>query len=63
MPQATCKDCPKRHIGCHATCEDYIAFRKALDEENRKRHEKERIERMVDNDYHSIRSRRRRKSR
>ena len=29
----TCKDCEKRHTGCHSTCEDYKAFRKERDEE------------------------------
>ncbi len=23
----TCKDCPNRHVGCHATCPDYAAFK------------------------------------
>lgn len=33
-----CRDCvyPKRHPGCHAKCEEYIAERKALDEVNEK---------------------------
>lgn len=61
MLQATCKDCKRRHIGCHETCKDYIAFRKALDKFNKERYEKLRIERMVDDDYHRVRSRRRRK--
>ena len=32
-----CKDCPKRHPGCHGTCEWYKAERKALDTENARR--------------------------
>ena len=32
-----CKDCPKRHPGCHGTCEWYKAERKALDAENARR--------------------------
>ena len=27
-----CKDCPKRHAGCHATCEDYKREIEELDE-------------------------------
>ena len=27
-----CKDCTKRTLGCHSTCEDYLAFRKERDE-------------------------------
>lgn len=26
-----CKNCEKRHIGSHDTCEDYIAFRSERD--------------------------------
>lgn len=39
-----CKDCvpPKRHIGCHSTCEEYITSKKAYDEKMlREREEKE----------------------
>lgn len=34
---AVCKDCPKRHPGCHGDCEWYKAERKALDTENARR--------------------------
>lgn len=23
MTKPSCKDCPKRHVGCHAKCKDY----------------------------------------
>jgi len=26
MKTAPCKDCPDRTVGCHASCEKYIAF-------------------------------------
>lgn len=26
MKDCVCKDCEKRHIGCHGSCEDYKAF-------------------------------------
>lgn len=29
-----CKNCTKRFVGCHATCEEYIKARKKLDEKN-----------------------------
>ncbi len=32
-----CKDCPKRHPGCHGDCEWYKTERKALDKENTRR--------------------------
>lgn len=25
-----CKDCQKRHIGCHSSCEDYAELRKVF---------------------------------
>lgn len=33
MPRAPCKDCKKRAVGCHGTCEDYICFKKKAEEE------------------------------
>lgn len=27
-----CKDCDKRSVGCHSTCEKYIAFTKAREQ-------------------------------
>ena len=29
-----CKDCEKRTVGCHSTCEDYISFADAKRKEN-----------------------------
>ena len=29
-----CKDCTKRHLRCHSTCEDYLNFRQSKDKEN-----------------------------
>ena len=26
MKTAPCKDCQKRELGCHTTCEEYLAF-------------------------------------
>ena len=31
---AVCKNCPDRHQGCHAECEDYQAERRKRDEYN-----------------------------
>ena len=31
------KDCQDRHIGCHGTCEKYLAFRAERDEELKRR--------------------------
>lgn len=36
MNYTACKDCPKRHPYCHSSCETYLAFKKAKDEENKK---------------------------
>lgn len=38
MNKAPCKDCPYRKIGCHSTCEKYIAFSKKQKELNELRH-------------------------
>ena len=32
-----CKDCRKRHIGCHGSCPEYIAQAQAAREEREKR--------------------------
>ena len=40
-----CKDCTERHVGCHATCEKYKAFREDLLEHKRKEY-KERLVNM-----------------
>lgn len=45
-----CKDCPKRDIGCHATCQTYIVA-KEQHEEERKRCK---LEREVDNYQYSV---------
>lgn len=29
----TCKDCEKRHLGCHSTCEAYILRKEEYEEE------------------------------
>ena len=31
-PKAVCKDCKKRNPGCHSKCQDYISFKKELEE-------------------------------
>ena len=31
---APCKNCPNRHLGCHAKCYKYQAFRQARNEYN-----------------------------
>ena len=36
MIKNKCKDCPKRTIGCHSYCEDYLKYRKKLDIYNEK---------------------------
>ena len=42
-----CKGCTKRTIGCHATCPDYISFKKEREEILRKKAEL--------NDYEALR--------
>lgn len=31
-----CKDCTSRHVGCHATCKEYIEEKRKRDERNEK---------------------------
>ena len=31
-----CKDCERRNPGCHSSCQDYISYRKKLEEFNAK---------------------------
>jgi len=31
--QSPCKDCGRRHVGCHSECADYAAFKKVYDAE------------------------------
>ena len=31
-PEAPCKNCTDRHLGCHSECEEYIAYKQAARE-------------------------------
>lgn len=37
MLNAPCLKCQERKIGCHGTCEKYIAWRAGMDEEARRK--------------------------
>lgn len=43
MKELGCKTCvpPKRHPGCHSTCEIYLAWKKDFDEEKAKEKEEQ----------------------
>ena len=48
-----CQECTKRHLHCHSTCEDYLQWKRELDERNakiREIKEKESINRNYDID-------------
>lgn len=47
-PQAPCKGCEKRQPSCHSYCEDYISFRKEMDNYNRKVAEERRLNMALD---------------
>lgn len=49
-----CKDCEKRTLGCHSTCEDYIRFSKERREMLDKIREENRI--LRDNEVARFRS-------
>lgn len=55
MTVQTCKDCSKRHQGCHIECEDY----KLASEENRKEREHRNAEQDIERTLNMLRSRRR----
>ena len=44
MINAPCKDCIKRQLGCHSTCQDYKQFRKERDFVNQQRRQQQLIE-------------------
>ena len=37
MNKASCRDCKKRHIGCHADCKEYKEYKKKLEREKENR--------------------------
>lgn len=39
MSITCCRNCTKRCLYCHSTCQDYLEQRRILDEENKARHE------------------------
>ncbi len=44
----TCKNCEKRHIGCHSDCEDYAEQRRVIDEMKKKISDQKIKERALD---------------
>ena len=43
----TCKDCKKRWIGCHGSCEEYQKIRREMDQENKRRYQEKESRRMT----------------
>ena len=56
-PKVVCKDCSERTPGCHSMCQEYISFKKNLEDYNRQLKE-ERDAQAEWNDYRRHRSRR-----
>lgn len=54
MLQPPCKDCEKRHVGCHSSCEDY----KMYHDENVKLQEQRAEFRRKIEDYYEVRKHR-----
>lgn len=52
MTNRPCKECPDRHIGCHADCEDYLIFKSECD----RIRQNEQAERKTINTLHSIKT-------
>lgn len=57
IPTAPCLDCPDRYLGCHDTCEKYLAYRKEQDIFNEKLRKERGLERVM-NSYDKRRRRR-----
>lgn len=47
VPENKCFGCTKRRVGCHSECEDYILFKKQLDEQNAIIREKKKAEKSA----------------
>lgn len=45
MIKVPCKDCDKRHLGCHSTCEDYKLYKSEVNKVNDTRNK------YLNNDY------------
>lgn len=45
--QSPCKDCPDRHLKCHATCERFLEYRKKYQEERKRIFEEDSIEKAI----------------
>lgn len=50
-----CKDCQKRHIGCHGSCTEYIAQAQAAREERERRRKEKKGENEADAVLHMAR--------
>lgn len=37
MNNMACRDCKKRHIGCHAECKEYKEYKKKIEREKERR--------------------------
>lgn len=48
-PDAPCKDCTERKVGCHSECEKYGAYKKGIIETSSKIKKQHDDERMVEN--------------
>ena len=42
-----CKDCTKRHVGCHSNCEDYAEQRRQIEETKEKIHKGKDLDRTL----------------
>lgn len=51
----SCKGCDKRHIGCHAECEDYKALRREIEAKKEIIHKGRDLDRALEAmDYHRV---------
>lgn len=51
--RSPCMGCDKRQVGCHSTCETYIAYKAEIETQNEERRQKAKLSRIY---VHSITS-------
>lgn len=45
--QSPCKDCKKRHLKCHSTCEAYLDFRKRFQAERERLYLEDKTDKII----------------
>lgn len=54
MKVPPCKDCEKRELRCHATCEEYASFKEKLAREKQKREIEKDVDSIIRRNIHRV---------